>query len=74
MEMAPTDTNSRASAVQSEILRRMTPAERLYLALEMSESMRNVALAGLRGRRPELSPLDLSRELSRLMYGFVPSP
>jgi len=34
--------------------------------------MRNVALTGLRSRRPELSEAELSRELIRLMYGVVP--
>jgi hypothetical protein len=69
--MMPRDTNPEAAAVQLEIFRRMTAAERLRLALEMSESMRNVALAGLRSRRPELSEKELSRELIRVMHGFL---
>lgn len=44
------------------------------MALEMSESMRNVALAGLRSRRPDLDEDGLRRELMRIMYGFVPHP
>ncbi|MBV9339771.1 MAG: hypothetical protein JO159_02630 [Acidobacteria bacterium] len=67
----PSDTSPEAAAIQQEIFRRMTPASRLRLALEMSESMRNVALAGLRSRRPDLSAADLSRELMRIMYAFV---
>jgi hypothetical protein len=70
----PSDTSPEAAAIQREIFRRMTAAARLRLALEMSESMRNVALAGLRSRRPDLSTEELSRELMRLMYGFVPEP
>jgi len=68
------DTSPEMAAIQQEIFRRMTPAARLRLALEMSESLRHVALAGLRSRRPELNEKDLSRELMRLMYGFVPKP
>jgi hypothetical protein len=68
----PSDTTPEAIAIQQEIFRRMTTAERLRLALEMSESIRNVALAGLRSRRPELTPQELSSEFLRLMYGFVP--
>lgn len=67
------DTSPEAAAIQLEILRRMTTAQRLKLALEMSESMRNVALAGLRSRRPELNADELSRELMRIMYGFLPT-
>lgn len=68
------ETHSDAEAIQQEIFRRMTPEERLGLALEMSESLRRVALDGLRSRRPELSEQELSAELMRLMYGFVAQP
>lgn len=68
----PSDTNPGAAAIQRDVFRRMTSEERLRLALEMSESMRNVALAGLRSRRPELPAQELSRELLHVMYGFLP--
>jgi hypothetical protein len=66
------DTSPEAAAIQREIFRHMTTEERLLLALQMSESLRNVALAGLRSRRPDLDEDGLSRELMRIMYGFVP--
>ena len=65
------DTSPEAAKIQREIFRRMTPAQRLRMALEMSDSMRNVALAGLRSRRPDLNEKELSRELLRIMYGFL---
>ena len=68
----PFDTSPEAAAIQQGIFRQMTSAQRLRLALEMSESVRNVALAGLRSRRPDLKAEELSRELMRIMYGFVP--
>ena len=68
------DTSPEAAAIQAEIFRRMTPAERVKMALEMSDSMRNVALAGLRSRHPEMTEEELKWELMRLMYGFVPKP
>ncbi len=40
--------------------------------MEMSESLRNIALAGLRSRRPDLDAGGLVRELMRIMYGIVP--
>lgn len=66
------DTSPEAAAIQVEIFRRMTTAQRLKIALEMSDSIRNVAIAGLRSRRPDLDENELSRELLRIMYGFVP--
>jgi hypothetical protein len=68
------DTDAAAAALHQEMFRRMQTEERLRLALEMSESMRNVALAGLRNRRPELSEKELFAELIRLMYGVAPPP
>jgi len=65
--MTPSDPSTDAAAVQHEIFRRMTTAERLRRALEMSESMRSVAPAGLRSRRPELGPEELFRELLRII-------
>jgi predicted DNA-binding protein (UPF0251 family) len=67
----PFDTAPEAAAIQEGIFRRMTTAQRLRLALEMSESLRNIALAGLRSRQPELNADELSRELLRIMYGFA---
>jgi len=66
------DTSPEAASVQEAIFRRMTPEQRLQVALELSDSMREVALSGLRSRRPELDERELWRELMRLMYGVVP--
>ena len=68
------DTTTEASAIQEGIFRGMTTAERLRLALEMSESLRNVALAGLRSRQPELGAEELSREILRIMYRLPARP
>jgi hypothetical protein len=68
----PFDTVPEAATIQEGIFRQMTTAQRLRLALEMSESLRNIALAGLRSRHPELNADELSRELLRIMYGFAP--
>jgi hypothetical protein len=68
----PFDTSPGAAAVQQDVFRRMSTEKRLRLALEMSESLRNIALAGLRSRRPELDADGLTRELMRIMYGIVP--
>lgn len=66
--------DSKATAIQRTIFRAMTTEERLRLALEMSDSLRNVALAGLRSRRPDLDAKGLSRELARILYGLASRP
>lgn len=70
----PFDTSPEAGAIQLEIFRRMTPAQRIEMALEMSESMRNVTLSGIRHRHPEMSEKEQIREFMRIMYGFAPEP
>ncbi|MGH9524165.1 MAG: hypothetical protein ACRD3E_16705 [Terriglobales bacterium] len=70
----PLDTSPEAAAVQEQILARMTTAERLKLALELSDSIREVALAGLRYRHPEWNEEQLKRELLRVWYGFERKP
>jgi hypothetical protein len=67
----PSDTSPEAAAIQAEIFRRMTPAERLKMALEMSEEMRQLALENLRRLHPELDEKGVMRELVRLWYGIV---
>jgi len=66
--------DSKATDIQRKIFRAMTTEQRFRLALEMSDSLRNVALAGLRSRRPDLDANGLSRELVRIMYGSAPQP
>ena len=68
------DTSPEAGAIQIDIFRRMTPGRRIELVLEMSDSMRDVSLSGLRHRHPELNEQELHRELLRLMYGLPPEP
>ena len=69
-----TDTHREADLIQQDFFRRLPAAERLLMALEMSDAMRRISLEGLRSRRPELSHEELSSELMRLMYGVVAEP
>lgn len=63
------DTSPAAEEIQARIHRRMTGVERLMLALEMSESARELALARLRRVHPDWTDRELMRELLR--YAFL---
>jgi hypothetical protein len=65
-----TDTTDVAQAIQDNIRRRMTPAERLRLAFEMSALTKGLALAGIRTRHPAWTDAECRRELLR--YAFLP--
>ena len=73
MTSRPDDTAPAAWSTQSAVLDRMGGPARLLAALELSDAVREVRLAGLRARDPELSR---ERAISRWVleeYG-VPLP
>ena len=63
------DTSPAAEEIQARIHRRMTGEERLVLALEMSDSARELAIARLRRVHPHWTDRELRRELLR--YAFL---
>jgi hypothetical protein len=67
--MVARDKTLAASELQHEIHRRFSPAERLRMAMEMSEFARSLSRAGLRSRRPELTEAELDDEMIYQMYG-----
>lgn len=68
------DTSPEAAEIQASIHRRMTGAERLRLAVEMSMTARELALARLRAQHPEWTDRELNRELLRYAFGSDPLP
>ncbi len=68
------DTSPEAAEIQASIYRRMTGAERLRLAVEMSMAARELALARLRAEHPDWSDRELKRELLRYAFGPAPLP
>ena|SRR5688572_24812029 len=75
------DTTPEAEAVQIELLRRMTPAERFALVLRLNAQARALQMAGIRSRHPDaseeelrlrLASLWLDRETMIRMFGWDP--
>lgn len=72
------DTSPRVAAVQIEIYRKMTPAQKVAQALALCDLARSLATAGIRDRNPDatdaerfriLMDLVLGPELARRAYG-----
>lgn len=81
--MCPADTSPEAWKVFLEIQRRLSPAEKLQRAIELSLMVRRAAEAGLRERYPGASDEEiflraarqaLGVELFRKVYGDVIPP
>lgn len=70
--MPISDTSPEIEAMQLEIRRRMTPEQRLQLAIEISETYRAFRKAGIRKQHPDWSERQVMIELFRL--AFLPEP
>lgn len=64
-----TDTTPQARAVLTDKLRSMTAAEKLDLALAMSRTVRDLAVAGIRQRHPQASPREVLLRLAVVQHG-----
>lgn len=58
--------------MQDDLHRKFSPADRLRMAMEMSEFARSLSKAGLRARRPDLTDAELDTEMINVMYGLRP--
>jgi hypothetical protein len=63
------DTNSRAERVQIELLRRAPTWRKVQMVAQLNDTVRTLALSGLRQRHPDASPPELRRLLADLILG-----
>src|SRR5579863_9255790 len=80
--MCPSDTSPEAWRVFLDLVRRATPGERMKRALELSQTVRSLAEAGMRARHPHagereiflrMARLYLGDELAQTVYGDLPA-
>jgi hypothetical protein len=76
------DTNPKAEQVQIELLRRVPAWRKIQMVSQLNETVRTLALSGLRQRHPNASPELLRRmladqilgkALAEKVYGHVPA-
>ena len=63
------DTSPDARRIQQAVWRRMSPSERVDLAVAMSEEAREIAAAGIRSRHPDWSGERVRHALLESLYG-----
>ncbi len=63
------DTRPEVAALQLSLLRQATPARKLAMVGEMNQTVKTLALSGLRSRYPNDSPEMLRRRLADLILG-----
>ena len=65
------DTTPTAESIQHQIFARMTGDERVRAAMALSDQMRDIALAGLKKRYPNLGELDLLDFFIQEVHGVI---
>ena len=63
------DTLPEAASVQIEVYRRMSPATRLRIGLELTAVSRSLLAAGVRRRHPEYTDAQIRQAFLRLWLG-----
>jgi hypothetical protein len=69
LEVVPADTAPAAARVQLAIYRRMAPARRLEVALQLSDGLRALVAAGVRSRHPAFTDEQVHDAVLRLTLG-----
>ncbi len=64
------DTTREAEAVQQELIRRMTPAERLAKSLTLSCDLMRLSKAAIRRRHPTMTEDEVRIKFIELHYGL----
>lgn len=72
MDFEPRDTADSARDVQVRAHERLGPEGRLRVALDLSEAVRDLRLAGLRSVMPEASEAELIRLFIAEVHGLSP--
>ena len=67
--MTQTDTSPEAAEVQVAVWRRMTCDQRVAMAFELSENVRQIAAEGVRQRHPDYSDEEVRLAVIRLQLG-----
>jgi hypothetical protein len=63
------DTHPEAERVQVELLRQAPAWRKLEMVGQLNQTVRTLALSGLRQRHPEATPQELRRRLADLLLG-----
>jgi hypothetical protein len=63
------DTHPKMETLQVELIRRMPAWKKLAIVDGLNETVKTLAMSGIRGRHPGASPQEIQRLLADLMLG-----
>lgn len=65
------DTRPEVAAIHRNLLRQAGPARKLAMLGQMNQTVKSLALSGLRSRYPDDTPQKLRRRLAELVLGPI---
>jgi hypothetical protein len=63
------DTHPKMEALQIELLRRMSPEKKLAILDSLNETVKTLAVSGIKERHPNATPQEIHFMLAELMLG-----
>jgi hypothetical protein len=63
------DTHPKMEALQVELIRRMPAWKKLSIVDDLNETVRLLAISGIKERHPNATPQEVQRMLAELMLG-----
>ena len=69
MSVLYSDTHPKAEAKQIELIRRMPAWKKLAIVDGLNNTVRTLALSGIKERNPNASPQEIHRALAELILG-----
>jgi hypothetical protein len=67
----PADTSTEALAIEYKVLASLSMEDKARMTFELSDNIRDTAVAGIRSLHPEYNDRQLRRELIRRMHGIT---
>jgi hypothetical protein len=69
MSALSSDTHPKMEALQIELIRRMPAWKKLAIVEELNETVRTLAISGIKERHPNANPQEIQRMLADLILG-----
>jgi hypothetical protein len=69
MNLIPADTTIEAAKKQYEILRKLSPEKRALISFEISDNVREIAIAGIKKLHPDFTDTQIIMEVLRRTVG-----
>jgi len=69
MSVLSSDTHPKMEALQIEFIRRMTTWKKFAIVYGLNETVKTLAMSGIKQRHPAATPQQVQRMLAELMLG-----